>query len=95
MSSSGSSKVQGTPWKGWAEDMVDASKLCEILGYSTSDPKVVGDDAADKIIRMEAAVERARISGRIRRFSVLNTATGEVLAYGYKRADVRRILGIP
>jgi hypothetical protein len=78
----------------WPEDMVDATRLCEILGYRTGDPDVIGDEAATQVSNLEAAVERARISGRIKRLSAKNPTTGEVAAYGYRRADVRRVVGM-
>ena len=74
--------------------MVDATRLCEILGYRTADADVVGPEAAEQIANLEAAVERARISGRIKRLSAKNRTTGEVAAFGYRRADVRRAVGI-
>ena len=78
----------------WPEDIVDASRLCEVLGFQTGDPEIIGTEAADQIANLEAAVERARISGRIKRLSAKNPSTGEVAAYGYRRADVRRVVGI-
>jgi hypothetical protein len=78
----------------WPEDMVDATRLCEILGYRTGDPDVIGDEAATQVSNLEAAVERARISGRVKRLSAKNPTTGEVAAYGYRRADVRRVVGM-
>jgi hypothetical protein len=74
--------------------MVDATRLCEILGYRTGDPDVIGDEAATQVSNLEAAVERARISGRVKRLSAKNPTTGEVAAYGYRRADVRRVVGM-
>lgn len=78
----------------WPEDMVDATRLCEILGYTTGDPDVIGDEAAQQVLNLEAAVERARLSGNIKRLSAKNPSTGEVSALGYRRADVRRVVGI-
>jgi len=74
--------------------MVDESRLCEILGYRTPDPNIIGTKAAETIATAVAAVDRARISGRLKRFSAKNPKTGDVAAYGYRRADVRRILGM-
>ena len=85
--------ARGVPWN-WPEDIVDAERLFEVLGYHTSNPQIVGLEASGLIVRAEEAVERARISGRVRRLSVKDSKTGEVAAYGYRRADVRRILGM-
>ncbi len=68
--------------------------MFEELGYRSDDPKVIGTDAADIISRARDSVELARISGRIRRLSAKHPGSGEVAAYGYRRADVRRILGL-
>ena len=78
----------------WPSDMVDAERLFEILGHQVGDPSIIGQDEFEKVVNLTAAVDRARISGRIRRYTYKDTATGEVVAYGYKREDVKRIIGI-
>ena len=78
----------------WPDDIVDETRIFEELGYRSDDPRAVGTDAADIISRARNSVEMARVSGRIRRLSAKNPTTGAVAAYGYRRADVRRILGL-
>lgn len=78
----------------WPDDVVDASRLFEVLGYRSGAPEVVGSEVAERIRAMEAAVERARISGRIRRLSARRPGTEDAVAYGYRRADVRRAIGL-
>jgi len=81
------------PWN-WPDDIVDETRIFEELGFRSDDPKVIGLDASDHISRARNSIELARISGRIRRLSAKSANTGEVAAYGYRRSDVRRILGL-
>ena len=77
----------------WPEEMVDETRLFEVVGYSSGDPSIIGPEAYQKVRSLEAAVDRARVSGRLKRFTAKNAQTGEITAYGYRRADVLKVIG--
>ena len=80
----------------WPDDKVDASHLFTFialqLGGDHPDP-ARSHRAYDRAFTLEQFIEKARLSGKIKRYVYKNPQTGEPLAYAYNRDDVMRLIG--
>ncbi len=77
----------------WPSNIVDGDKLYELFGYGTDDPDVIGEEAHDRVVDLEVAIDQALADGQLTRISAKDPATGEVVGHGYKLAELRRKLG--
>jgi CheY-like chemotaxis protein len=78
----------------WPGEFVDEGRLWEILGCS--DERALADPAvARRVALLEQRLEQASRKGAIKRFVARDAAAGRVVAHGYRRDDVRRLIAHP
>jgi hypothetical protein len=78
----------------WPDYIVDASKLfatiANQLGANPNSPN--SHRIYDRAFTIEQYVEKARQEGKIKRYVYKHPETGETLAYGYHRDDLKRLI---
>ncbi|MFI5267496.1 MAG: hypothetical protein ACHQ7M_08985, partial [Chloroflexota bacterium] len=78
----------------WPEHIVDASKLfaaiASELGANPNSP--ASHRIYDRAFTIEQYVEKARQDGKIKRYVYKHPDTGEPMAYGYHRDDLKRLI---
>jgi len=77
----------------WPDHLVDSSRLYTFL---TDHLGISGQSVTTRkhhlAFSMERAVERARQSGQIRRYTVKDPASGDVVGQGYNRDELVQFL---
>lgn len=78
----------------WPEYIVDANRLfAAIASELGADPKSPASHKIyDRAFTIEQYIEKARHDGKIKRYVYKDPKTGETLAYGYHRDDIRRLI---
>ena len=78
----------------WPEYIVDANRLFGAIAAELGG----GADGSgshkiyDRAYTIEQYIEKARQKGKIKRYIYQDPRTGEVLAYGYHRDDIKRLI---
>ena len=78
----------------WPEEIIDASRLFAAiageLGVNPSSP--ASHKIYDRAFTIEQYIEKARQAGKIKRYVYKDPKSGEALAWGYHRDDLKRII---
>ncbi|MBV8084201.1 MAG: hypothetical protein JO247_05240 [Chloroflexi bacterium] len=78
----------------WPDHIIHETQLHEVLGHSTGDEDALGTEEAQRVQRFRELVERARTSGRIKRYAVKDPTSLEIVGRGYSRDALKHIAGI-
>ncbi|MFI5269592.1 MAG: hypothetical protein ACHQ7M_19625, partial [Chloroflexota bacterium] len=75
----------------WPGEFVDERQLWKVLGCS--DQRALADPAvARRVALLEHRLKEASHRGEIKRFVARDAAAGQVVAHGYRRDDIRRVI---
>jgi len=78
----------------WPEHIVHEELVHEVLGHKALDSDCLTHGELLRLDRFRDLIERARVSGRIRRVVVKDPASQEVIGRGYHRDALRHIVGL-
>jgi len=78
----------------WPEHVVAEDRVHEILGHKSGDRAALAPHDHERLSRFKDLIQRATLSGRVRRLVLKDPESGEVLGRGYYRNDLRKIIGL-
>ncbi len=76
----------------WPPGIVDGERLHEFLGLTSRDPEVIGESSYSRLLEFEIAIDRAALRGTVTRVRAKDPGTGEVVAYGYRQEELRKLV---